>query len=239
MCVWYDWFMCVTWLIRVCGMTYSCVYVCDVTHVHGSWGSASPRGLSYGCIASCMCVAWMCGRTRLIHVCDMTYTHVSLRLCIAMWSDLSVWCLVHAYGVNVCDKTHFCAWHNSWLETLHCHVVWFMCVVQEDTGWRRLIGCLKLQVIFRKRATNYRALLRKMTCEDKAPYASTPSCTQIHTYLCHTWMIHDVGPEEVLIATHSCVHTWICMCVVYINIYIYDYVNEYIYDEHVHMYVYI
>ena len=27
-----------------------------------------------------------------------------------------------------------------------------------DTGWRRPIGCLKLQVIFRKRATNYRAL---------------------------------------------------------------------------------
>jgi len=29
------------------------------------------------------------------------------------------------------------------------------------TGWRRLIGRLKLQVIFRKRATNYRALLQK------------------------------------------------------------------------------
>ena len=29
------------------------------------------------------------------------------------------------------------------------------------------IGFLKLQVSFRKRATNYRALLRKMTCEDK------------------------------------------------------------------------
>jgi len=26
-----------------------------------------------------------------------------------------------------------------------------------DTGWRRPIGCLKLQVIFHKRATNYRA----------------------------------------------------------------------------------
>jgi len=36
------------------------------------------------------------------------------------------------------------------------------------TGWRRLLGCLKLQVIFRKRATNYRALLRRMTYEDKA-----------------------------------------------------------------------
>ena len=45
------------------------------------------------------------------------------------------------------------------------------------TGWRRLIGCLKLQVIFRKRATNYRALLRKMTCKDKASYDSIPSCT--------------------------------------------------------------
>ena len=45
------------------------------------------------------------------------------------------------------------------------------------TGWRRLIGCLKLQVIFRKRATNCRALLRKMTYKDKASYDSTPPCT--------------------------------------------------------------
>ena len=28
-------------------------------------------------------------------------------------------------------------------------------------------GCLKLLVIFRERATNYRALLRKMTCRDE------------------------------------------------------------------------
>jgi len=36
-------------------------------------------------------------------------------------------------------------------------------------GVRRiLIGCLKLQVISRKRATNYRALLRKMIYKDIA-----------------------------------------------------------------------
>jgi len=35
------------------------------------------------------------------------------------------------------------------------------------TGWRKLIGCLKFQVIFHKRATNDRALLRKMTYEEK------------------------------------------------------------------------
>jgi len=44
------------------------------------------------------------------------------------------------------------------------------------TGWRRPIGCLELHVIFRKRATYYRALLRKMTCEDTAPYRSSPTC---------------------------------------------------------------
>jgi len=44
------------------------------------------------------------------------------------------------------------------------------------TGWRRSIGCLKLQVIFCKRATNYRALLRKMTYKDKVSYDSTPPC---------------------------------------------------------------
>jgi len=53
------------------------------------------------------------------------------------------------------------------------------------TGWRRLIGCPKLQVIFHKRATNYRALLRKMTCKDKASYGSSPTCTQLPiTTLC-------------------------------------------------------
>jgi len=45
-----------------------------------------------------------------------------------------------------------------------------------DTGWRRRIGCLKLQVIFRKRAANYRILLRKMTSKDKASYGSSPPC---------------------------------------------------------------
>ena len=43
------------------------------------------------------------------------------------------------------------------------------------TGWRRCIGCLKLQVSFFKRASNYRALLRKMTSKDKASYGSSQS----------------------------------------------------------------
>jgi len=45
------------------------------------------------------------------------------------------------------------------------------------TGWRGVIGCLKLKVIVRKRATNYRALLRQMTCKDMASYDSKPPCS--------------------------------------------------------------
>ena len=44
---------------------------------------------------------------------------------------------------------------------LQCVAVWLQYKASYD-GWRRPIGCLKLQVIFRKRATNYSALLQKM-----------------------------------------------------------------------------
>ena len=47
---------------------------------------------------------------------------------------------------------------------------------------------LESQVIFRKRATDYRALLRKMTCKDKAPCKPAPPCTNtvsiIHILTC-------------------------------------------------------
>jgi len=49
-------------------------------------------------------------------------------------------------------------------------------------GWRRPIGCLKMQVSFCTRATNYRALLQKMTYTDKASYGSSPPCTNSCAY---------------------------------------------------------
>ena len=62
----------------------------------------------------------------------------------------------------------------------------YLCLMKSDsnlhrsaTGWRRPIGCLKSQVIFRKRAPNYKALLRKMTYEDKTSYHSTPPCIRV------------------------------------------------------------
>ena len=74
------------------------------------------------------------------------------------------------------------------------------------TGWRRCIGCLKLQVIFRKRATNYRALFRKMIYEDKASYDSTPPCmNETKTFTCTDKnMSHVTHMSET-----CCTHEWV------------------------------
>ena len=74
------------------------------------------------------------------------------------------------------------------------------------TGWRKLIGSPKLQIIFHKRATKYRSLLRKMTYnhkgsyessqmtyKDKGSYESSPPCiyTLYMKYLiCILYMIY-------------------------------------------------
>ena len=70
--------------------------------------------------------------------------------------------------------------HEHQASTAHTHLL----AVQRicHTGWQRHVGCLKLQVIFRKRATKYRALLRKMTCRDMASYDSTPPCINTSTH---------------------------------------------------------
>jgi len=98
--------------------------------------------------------------------------------------------LVHSNVYNMYTHTHtHTVLHGTWPRR-HLYIVTYtICTgLQENlcdfsrrsrsrnTGWRRPIGCLKLQVIFRKRATNYRALLRKMTYEAKASYASPPPC---------------------------------------------------------------
>jgi len=52
----------------------------------------------------------------------------------------------------------------------------FTAPLERDMEWRRCIGCLKLQISFRKKITNFRALFRKMTYKDKISYDSTPPC---------------------------------------------------------------
>jgi len=97
--------------------------------------------------------------------------------------------------------------------------------IKSGTRWRRPIKCLKLQVSFRKRATDYRALLRKMTCEGKASYGSSPlyikrltmfvpwlihTCYMTHSYTCHDWFLYVPWLIQIGAMTHSYLHlVWI------------------------------
>jgi len=79
------------------------------------------------------------------------------------------------------------------------------------TGWRRPIRCLKLQVIFRKRATDYWALLQKMTCNDKASYGVLPPCIThtYDTYVSHTRITHTYHTHVSHIHMYN-LRRWFC-----------------------------
>jgi len=93
-------------------------------------------------------------------------------------------------------------WYRSFASVymiiLICKRDYILICAYVGTGWQNPIGCLKLQVMFRKRATIYGALLRKMTCKDKASYGSSPPCTYLHPF-------DSKGTV--------CVRESVCMCV--------------------------
>jgi len=92
------------------------------------------------------------------------------------------------------------AWHPRyddeiarWLVDVVCTTETYMYESAMAHMWRRLIGCLKLQVIFCKRSTNYRALLRKMTYKDMASYPSSP----LWYGMAYVWMSRGTHMEEL------------------------------------------
>jgi len=78
---------------------------------------------------------------------------------------------------------------------------------RQNTGLPRLIGCLKLQVIFRKRATSNRALLRKMTNKDKASYGSWPPCISTVSRLALLMLI-IIALMMKISKAYGCVHIY-------------------------------
>ena len=73
-------------------------------------------------------------------------------------------------------------------------------------GWRRLIGSPMLQIIFHKRATEYRSLLRKTTYQDKGPVSLRhpvlgSSILEQHTATHCNTLQHT--------ATHCVLHTFV------------------------------
>jgi len=103
-----------------------------------------------------------------------TYTHthlpvsVCMCVCVCVCARASL-CLLCVCIVSGCPYT--CMQSIRYLYAMPQNGCHYIC-----TGWRRPMKSLQLQVIVRKRATNYRKLSRKMTYKDKASYGSSPTC---------------------------------------------------------------
>ena len=107
-----------------------------------------------------------------------------------------IWFMYTIYVCMLFMYTGHCMWHCM------CTLYMYTCCIRilymyvyilylytgpyplHVTGWRRLIGSPKLQIIFHKRVTKYRSLLRKMTYKDKGSYESSPPCTRSMPLLC-------------------------------------------------------
>jgi len=103
---------------------------------------------------------------------------------------------------------------SHWLKSTRLH----------DTGCRKPIGCLQLQVSFRKRDTIYRAFLRKMTCKNKASDGSSPPCREmpfiersvalrLHNTDCRTYHQYLFNHSEASSVTFSKGRASMCVAV--------------------------
>jgi len=140
-CVWRDLFICVTWLIHTCDMTYSSVW-----HDSGQWIYSSGNFIHlYLWYDSFMCLIW------LIRICDMTHSHVwhdwglwtymrggSLSTTNAWLASLCVWYdsfVRVTWLIHVCDVTHAYVWRDSFV-----FVTWLihMCDMTQGCGYTRV-----------------------------------------------------------------------------------------------------
>jgi len=115
----------------------------------------------------------------------VTHIYVSHVTCMDESRHTYKWVTSHVWMSHIThmdDPRHVyecvasCVWvrHDTPREWAMRYFSMSRCQTASTTGQRRYIGCLNLQVSFRKRSTHHRALLREMTSKDKAFYASLP-----------------------------------------------------------------
>jgi len=153
---------CHVWMSHVtkkppCGSNFLSAPATWLIHM---WHASSMRDMTHPC------VTWLIHVWHDSSICDMT--HPCVTWLIHMWHDSSMCDMTHPY---VTWLIH--VWHDSSIRrvTLQVHGIGYPKFLERtcDTGWPRLIWCLKLQVISRKRALWLVALLRKMTCNLRHP----------------------------------------------------------------------
>jgi len=124
----------------------------------------------------------------------------------------SMWYSYHLCRCTMCHKWymhHINDTNNTW--SVPCISVHHL-YVAHHTGWPRLIGSPKLQIIFHKRATKCRSLLRKTTHKDKGSYESSPPCMR-HSYVIICIIRMCVSFVYTYTYIYICTYTHIIICI--------------------------
>jgi len=82
-------------------------------------------------------------------------------------------------------------------------------------SWAVLPHNMRKCAMFRTRAMNFRALLRKMTCKDKASYTFSPPCTKraLYSLWCVCAYLSVCVPISVCVCLSLCVCAYLSVCV--------------------------
>jgi len=151
--------------IHVYTYTHTCIHVCTYTYMYTHVYTLIFAAFFWHCISV------PSREDTYIHtyICIYIYIHVHVYTC----ACIHVCCFfVHLISLPLSIYMYMCTFIN-----IHTYIqIYVYICIYTRTGWRRLIGSPKLQIIFPKRATEYRSLVRKMTYEDKGSYESSPPC---------------------------------------------------------------
>ena len=109
------------------------------------------------------------------------FIYMYVYVCIYICTYVNAYVYMYTY-ICVCVYVYTCTYMHVYIHAriyTYTYTHMYLCSCAQvrhtgHTGWQRPIECLQLQVIIRKRATNCRALLWKMTYKDKASYDFTP-----------------------------------------------------------------
>ena len=207
--VWHDSFICATWLVHMCDMTHSYVwhdsFICVtwLVHICDATPSYVWRNSFIWETDSFICVTW------LLHMCDVTRSYVwhDSFICVTTLLDTSFTGDVTTPPQHIDNMKN---WETSVQIQIEPNVL--IEFVPRDTGISKFSDLLHIrgaacseisgvqhvqrytlyraakthkQLNFRKRATNYRALLWKIAYNDKASYESSPPCTGVTSLISH------------------------------------------------------
>jgi len=160
LCVWHDSF------IRGMRHVWNDLFICVIWFIH-KWHDSVTSHMNDSRHTRPVTYEWLTSHT----------THSRVTWVIHMWHERIMSHVSPSHATYEWITSHMNeSFHTFVCDVNHSYVTWY-------TGWRRLIGSPKLQIIFHKRATKYRSLLRKITYKDRGSYESSPPCMWLMTHL--------------------------------------------------------